>query len=927
MNPSETKEEYSQTEAEILAFIMNNIHDDSLLTDYFSNLNRSLTPATLTLNMSSNHDQALGEKECNFLGYAGFFSKPYFKYLVQLATPDALNAALLEDPVNPNSETALHSILDEANHQTQAILEVIQKAGVKEISEASLKLCFGRNPFFMALGRQDHAIACALIHKMDKDSLNQASKIFYSGVPIIEGIVNRKYHQMVVATLLDHLKSETIDFLMLTAGPGGWTPLHRLVQNKRHKKQNEPLICLLVSHTSPATLYAIAKQNFHQIKVNLISMLVTKQASTAVIDAIFSRLDKNDLNHLFLNSESFLGLSPLYTASQRSRTFLDLAPTDLTKEINPTMMAMVKHLDKNTIKSTIETPFDLKTFHKTLTAIAPPGGGMVGVLNKMEEEMKLDSATKLFNAQFQFLKSCANNPPALNEMVAKMLLEDERITLPIKALYSLSKDNLVGYLAQNPDMCVDVKKIEHAYSILFDWQYRQEFEKRLTEANSILQKIINFSLAAFHELKYVHLPDSLARIAYSYLPIGIRDVNVSEEGIEMMQENRAIVNRVDFEMTKKEFADDIVESTPIYPQLDQCFSHMEHLAYSQDEAALVLSYLVKYPRIVDVAVANCKTEKANSLETDKPKSESLLATVSCFFGKKEAPKVPSKPMECLKKLETAKQAISNFVQSENRVLEEKQENNLGKPRTLAQLKAFYQEKNNEKRLSQIKSLEADFELANTQYKEESLKLIIKVFGNTATKTSWKSVKKIYQTRQLQQEAKQFGYDCRDTQHDGNCFFHAVVDQLTLQGLSILGSDPQELRATAMNYILNHLDDYKSFLDEHYGDINEFIGQNIDMGTWADHLIISALSRALNINFVIIRSDGAAPTIFKHTQPIATLYLGHEVGQHYQSLIENKLIPKTKWIKPYMDSAVFESPNEVISSSQSEDELDLRMQFA
>lgn len=45
---------------------------------------------------------------------------------------------------------------------------------------------------------------------------------------------------------------------------------------------------------------------------------------------------------------------------------------------------------------------------------------------------------------------------------------------------------------------------------------------------------------------------------------------------------------------------------------------------------------------------------------------------------------------------------------------------------------------------------------------------------------------------------------------------------------------------------------------------------------------------LNINIVIIRSDAAVPTVIETEQPIEiTVFLGYEVGFHYQSLIYNQ----------------------------------------
>ena len=70
MNPSEGKlEENNPLDTEIIEFIMQHIHDETLLTDYFSKLTVPLSASILTMRLSANHDQSLGTEEYNFLAY------------------------------------------------------------------------------------------------------------------------------------------------------------------------------------------------------------------------------------------------------------------------------------------------------------------------------------------------------------------------------------------------------------------------------------------------------------------------------------------------------------------------------------------------------------------------------------------------------------------------------------------------------------------------------------------------------------------------------------------------------------------------------------------------------------------------------------------------------------------------------------------
>lgn len=146
---------------------------------------------------------------------------------------------------------------------------------------------------------------------------------------------------------------------------------------------------------------------------------------------------------------------------------------------------------------------------------------------------------------------------------------------------------------------------------------------------------------------------------------------------------------------------------------------------------------------------------------------------------------------------------------------------------------------------------------------------------------WSTSRSIFvpQSERLASEAKKWGLTCKDMKHDGNCFFHAIADQLNLR-TNNKSETYETLREKAINQLLIKPDTYKNFIDD---DFNKFIHKNIQNRTWADDVMITALSRALNVTIVILRSDHASPTIIKQQKPGAVLYIGYEVGSHYQSM--------------------------------------------
>lgn len=134
--------------------------------------------------------------------------------------------------------------------------------------------------------------------------------------------------------------------------------------------------------------------------------------------------------------------------------------------------------------------------------------------------------------------------------------------------------------------------------------------------------------------------------------------------------------------------------------------------------------------------------------------------------------------------------------------------------------------------------------------------------------------------ELQKEANRFGYDLQDVSGDGWCFFHAVRDQLRHKGL-YQEFTPSMLLETAVTHMRKYREHYAPF---YHGNLETYFTQLKAKKVWPDEYVLRALSRELGLTLAIVRSDHKQPTIIKPETSVATLYLGYQVDEHYQSLL-------------------------------------------
>ncbi len=175
--------------------------------------------------------------------------------------------------------------------------------------------------------------------------------------------------------------------------------------------------------------------------------------------------------------------------------------------------------------------------------------------------------------------------------------------------------------------------------------------------------------------------------------------------------------------------------------------------------------------------------------------------------------------------------------------------------------------------------------------------------------SWIGSEKLQKsmTNSLAYNAGRYGFTLEQVPGDGNCFFHAVLEQLERLGLA---SDwnHRSLRELAVNHMREYPAEY---IDSITGnDIERYITSMGKDGTYANHQVLVALARALDMNLVAIRDDDISPQVIRRspTQGASTLYLGYQATvEHYQSLVPSLVpLPNVTSVATILDGATADS---------------------
>jgi len=139
-----------------------------------------------------------------------------------------------------------------------------------------------------------------------------------------------------------------------------------------------------------------------------------------------------------------------------------------------------------------------------------------------------------------------------------------------------------------------------------------------------------------------------------------------------------------------------------------------------------------------------------------------------------------------------------------------------------------------------------------------------------------------------QQLGEMGLKIKEMKPDGNCLYHAFVDQE--------GGDVGHARVKVANHLRQNKEDYKFFLvDNSTGDCfsdtqyESYCKQTEADGTWGGQLELQALSKIFKVHIVVIQGDGNNVEIgeeYKKEEPSVILtYHRHELslGEHYNSV--------------------------------------------
>jgi len=151
---------------------------------------------------------------------------------------------------------------------------------------------------------------------------------------------------------------------------------------------------------------------------------------------------------------------------------------------------------------------------------------------------------------------------------------------------------------------------------------------------------------------------------------------------------------------------------------------------------------------------------------------------------------------------------------------------------------------------------------------------------------------------LQVNCTKYGLGFRSlTPGDGNCFFHAVLDQCQRLGIQIQTKFPNatvhELRAQTVCWMSDHRHiqgedgsvDYKDYIE---GDWEQYLSSMRRKSTWADHAVVSAMAHMLRRPIIIVTSTASTieGEVLREIRPPhigEPLLLGLVGERHYQSL--------------------------------------------
>lgn len=162
---------------------------------------------------------------------------------------------------------------------------------------------------------------------------------------------------------------------------------------------------------------------------------------------------------------------------------------------------------------------------------------------------------------------------------------------------------------------------------------------------------------------------------------------------------------------------------------------------------------------------------------------------------------------------------------------------------------------------------------------------------TVARISVSSPSKMKQTgwSALKDHAESQGFKIVDVSADGNCFFHAVIRQIHILGLSekldtLRIRSHRELRQQVCVYMQKKLQDRNDYTNLSETKMRTYIQQLQADGAWAEGQIIDATAEMLGVNIRIFTESNSCP---EFTIPVPqakhTIVLANQGSSHFQSV--------------------------------------------
>lgn len=159
------------------------------------------------------------------------------------------------------------------------------------------------------------------------------------------------------------------------------------------------------------------------------------------------------------------------------------------------------------------------------------------------------------------------------------------------------------------------------------------------------------------------------------------------------------------------------------------------------------------------------------------------------------------------------------------------------------------------------------------------------FAQDLAEASQKSLQDQEVVRQARSSTQRlYGIEIENVPGDGNCFYYAMANSLKSTGLT-----HTDLRQIAVKYIADNPEQYtdpqlqSASCQRPQGQLNslaQYLSAHSQDKEYADQVILSALSRALKINIIVLSPDSGQPIIHKQANDSTTVFLYYHQN-HYQ----------------------------------------------